>query len=439
MSGSQKAAKATQMLKANVGSLLTEYINQNRRSEKAYQRALKGLPGGTTRAVLESDPFPLVAKSAEGPNLTSIDGKTYIDFVSDFTAGLFGHSNKVIQDAIIGAVTNGFSLGAVTELEAQLSESIKQRFPSIDLVRYCNSGTEANTYAIAAGLAFTGRKKVMVFDRGYHGGTLNFSTPANPMNIPHNYVFGTYDEIAETQSVLSAEVGVILIEPMQSSGGMRPASQEFLEYLRTAADALGAVLIFDEVVTSRLDYHGLQGRLGIRPDLTTLGKFHGGGLPFGAFGGRREIMEQFDPKSTSPIKLHHSGTFNNNIFTMTAAVAAVRVFTKEEVDRINVLGEKLRDGINEIILEAGLERSLIAVGVGSCVGIGFLSAAADDLRDAFYFHHLNRGLWFGRRGFACLNFAHQESRIEKALRSTKDFAQQYRQIILDIESPETKL
>lgn len=278
----------------------------------------------------------------------------------------------------------------------------------------------------------------MIFDKGYHGGTLNFSTPTNPMNIPHEYVFGTYNDIAATQSVLSREIGVILVEPMQSSGGMRPASQEFLSFLRTAADTLGAVLIFDEVVTSRLDYHGLQGRYGIQPDLTTLGKFHGGGLPFGAFGGRKAIMDQFDTKSPASKKLHHSGTFNNNIFTMSAAVAAVQVFTKEEVDRINTLGEALRDLIHKTFLDEGLERSLIAVGVGSCVGIGFLCAAADELRDVFYFHLLSRGFWFGRRGFACLNFAHEESHIDALLHSIKDFAQQYRQLIVDLEVVEAK-
>lgn len=174
MPTSQTAAKAAQQLKAHIDSLITEYINQNPCSQKAHARALESLPGGTTRAVLESDPFPIVVKSAEGPNLTSIDGKTYVDFVSDFTAGLFGHSNKVIQNAIIKAASNGFSLGAVTELEAELSENIKLRYPSIHLVRYCNSGTEANTYAIAAGLAYTGQKKVTELPAAYlHGYLLN--------------------------------------------------------------------------------------------------------------------------------------------------------------------------------------------------------------------------------------------------------------------------
>lgn len=147
-------------LGSKLEALRAQFIEQNPLSKEAAQRARCGLPGGTTRSVLQSDPFPIAIKSAHGATLTSVDGREYVDFVSDFTAGLFGHSNDAIRDAVVCAASGGFSLGAVTELEARLSESIRGRFPSIELVRFCNSGTEANTYALAAALAHTGRDKV---------------------------------------------------------------------------------------------------------------------------------------------------------------------------------------------------------------------------------------------------------------------------------------
>lgn len=178
-------------------------------------------------------------------------------------------------------------------------------------------------------MAYTNSKKILVFDHGYYGGTLSFSSVLNRLNTSYDVVVGTYDDIEKTRSLLSdKEIGVIILEPMQLAGGMRPASREFLAFLREEADTHSSFIIFDEVVTSRLSYSGMQGVFGIRPDMTTLGKYLGGGLPFGAFGGRAEIMAQFDPQSRTSTKLFHSGTFNNNIFTMSAGVAAARLVTR---------------------------------------------------------------------------------------------------------------
>ncbi|KAL2814185.1 putative acetylornithine aminotransferase [Aspergillus granulosus] len=408
-------------LQKKLEDAVANFVSQNPSSKKAIGRASESLPGGTTRAVLESDPFPLVVSSGSGSTLTSIDGESYVDFVSDFTAGLFGHSHPDLQKAITQAAQNGFSLGAVTELEAQLSESIKDRFQSIDLIRYCNSGTEANTYAIGTALAYTNRKKVLVFDHAYHGGCLSFGEAKNELNVPYDFVVGTYGDIEKTRAVLSFDIGAIIIEPMQSAGGMRPAGKEFLVFLREAANTLGAVLIFDEVVTSRLDFHGLQGVVGVTPDMTTLGKYLGGGLSFGAFGGKKEIMAQFDGQSDSRRKLSHSGTFNNNIFTMTAAVAASKIVTKERINQLNALGDKVRQGIAAIVNDAGKPGQVIPLGVGSCVGIYFPGEDGNLLRELCFFYLLSKGLWIGRRGFLALNFAHDEADIDRFLESFREF------------------
>ena len=417
--------KPSETQQSKLDELIADFISQNPGSKKAIDRARQGIPGGTTRAVLESDPFPLVAKSGRGATLTSVDDRTYVDFQSDFTAALFGHSHPDLQQAIAQTARNGFSLGAVTELEGQLSESLRERFPSIDQVRFCNSGTEANTFAIAAGLAYSGRQKVLVFDHGYHGGTLSFGTLPNALNLPHDFIVGVYDSIEKTQPLLSGDIGVIIVEPMQSAGGLRPASRDFMQFLRRAADTLGAVLIFDEVVTSRLDYHGLQGTLGIRPDMTTLGKYIGGGLPFGAFGGKADIMVQFDPRSNAPTKLAHSGTFNNNVFTMNAAIAASKLVSKEAIERINGLGDRFRRGVKDALAKADKAAAVVLLGVGSCVGLHFPGTDGNILREILFFHLLSRGFWIGRRGFLALNFAHTEADVDAVVAGFAEFLDLY--------------
>ncbi|KAH6695498.1 pyridoxal phosphate-dependent transferase [Plectosphaerella plurivora] len=418
------APLSVEALQLKLNQAVTGFISKNPSSWIASQRAQKGLPSGTTRAVLAVNPFPLIVKSGHGATLTSLDDDTYIDFQSDYTAGLFGHSHPDIKAAIVQATNGGFNLGAVTTLEAELGESIKARFPSIDTIRFCNSGTEANMYAIAAALAYTGRKKILIFDSGYHGGSLSFSEGVNPLNIPHDYVLGAYNDIEKTRSVLSGEIGVIVVEPMQSAGGMRPADEEFLRYLRRAADVLGCLLIFDEVVTSRLDYGGLQGRYQIFPDITTLGKYLGGGLPFGAFGGKKQIMEQFDPTSGAATKLFHSGTFNNNTFTMSAGVAAAKIVTKEAIERTNALGDRVRRGINE--MAADRRDRIVAIGIGSCVGIRFLEGTTSPvLKELLFFHMISHGFWIGRRGFVSLSFANTQEHVDRFLDAFRNFLQLY--------------
>lgn len=192
---------------------------------------------------------------------------------------------------------------------------------------------------------------------------------------------------------------------------MIPGSKEFLSFLREKASEAGALLVFDEVITSRVHYHGLQGLHGITPDLTTLGKYLGGGFSFGAFGGRSDVMAMFNP--TSAAALSHSGTFNNNIFTMSAAVRAFELVNEESIARMNGLGDMLRDGGNDAAREAGLPMKL--TGLGSAVGFHFSGEKGAVLRDALYFLLLEKGMMIGRRGFVSLNLVHEKGHIERLL------------------------
>lgn len=256
--------------------------------------------------------------------------------------------------------------------------------------------------------------------RGYHGSTLSFPVGQIPRtNLPHEFVIGEYNDIAATRQLLHHEIGAIIVEPLQSAGGVIPATREFLQFLRDAATTLDAVLIFDEVVTSRLDYQGLQGFHKITPDMTTLGKWIGGGFSFGCFGGRRDIMEQFNP--SKPNHLAHSGTFNNNVFTMTAGIAGLQIVSAEEIARMHAMGERLRTGINELVSGAGLGSRMGAQGFGSVIGIKFLGGESETWGDMFYFEMLKRHIAVGRRGFVALDLMHTDDHINDFLQAVKQF------------------
>ncbi|EED16131.1 acetylornithine aminotransferase, putative [Talaromyces stipitatus ATCC 10500] len=339
------------------------YIERNPKSRIAYENSFAYLPGGNTRTVIHADPFPLTFASGEGSTLTSVDGHKYVDLLGEFSAGIFGHSNPRIANAITDAMTRGWNYGGTCTYEKELASKVCERFgPSgLQLVRFTNSGTEANTMAIATAQNVTGKKKILVFSSGYHGGTLVFplavmkGETVAPMNLPHDFVYAPYNNISETREILDHlpqdSLAAILVEPIQGSGGCRPADRRFLNFLRTEADERKALLIMDEVMASRLGYSGYSAEMNIRADIMTLGKYLGGGMTIGAFGGRRDIMELFDPTKS---KLFHPGTYNNNVFSMAAGITGLDIYDASEVDRLNNLGEKLKTDIQAILMNHGL-------------------------------------------------------------------------------------
>ncbi|EAT78960.1 hypothetical protein HBI56_164500 [Parastagonospora nodorum] len=389
------------------------YIKTNPGSAAIFNTATSVMPGGNTRTVLHHTPFPLVLESGKGTMVTSKDSKEYIDFVSEYSAAMYGHSHPKLHEAINEAMERGMQLGSVMGKEAEFATLIQKRFPSMELMRFTNSGTEATTMAVAAALAFTGRKKLIVFRNGYHGSTLSFGDSSGPnLNLPHDIIIAPYNDIATTQPLITTDIGAIIVEPLQSAGGCIPGTCEFLHFLRDAATASGAILIFDEIVTSRLDYHGMQGYWDITPDMTTLGKYIGGGFSFGCFGGRRDIMAQFDPRHAG--HLSHSGTYNNNVFTMLAGIAGAKLITPEEIARINTLGDRTRKGIQDIVDAKGVA-GFKAVGFGSAVGMQIQGSAAGVMRDVIYFHLLRQGIVIARRGFLMFNLMHTDEHVDEFL------------------------
>lgn len=402
-------------LKSALGEVEQRYVAANPKSFERFEAARSFMPGGNTRTVLHFDPFPLGVVKGEGARIEDLDGHIYTDFLGEYSAGIFGRSNPVIQAAIREAVDGGMTLGAPNRWEGPFAELICNRFPSIELVRFTNSGTEANLMALGAARAFTKRDKVLVFDGGYHGGVLYFGSRNSPVNAPFDYVFATYNDTEQTLGQIrehANDLAAILIEPMMGSGGCMNAEPEFLKALRDAATEYGIVLIFDEVMTSRMSSGGLQKRVGIIPDMTSLGKYLGGGCSFGAFGGRRDIMALFDP--TSPSYLSHAGTFNNNVLTMAAGYAALsQVFTEEVADRLYHKGEALKRTLNKIA--ADKETTIQVTGSGSIMCIHSVSGkllrpadAKDPLGARGNLLHLEilmRGYVFAQRGYISLNLA----------------------------------
>ena len=385
----------------------------NPRSGKAYAHACAVMPGGNTRTVLHFEPYPLVMAKGDGARLVDIDGHAYTDFLGEYSAGLYGHSHPVIHDAVVSALTDGIVLCAPNRFEATLAAALTARFPSCERVRFTNSGTEANMMALNASRVVTDRSHVMVFAGAYHGGVLYFVHGAHPINAPYPLVIGEYNDIDGTLNLIenhAARLAAILIEPMMGAGGAIAGDREFLQALRDAADRHGIVLIFDEVMTSRLSPGGVQALRDVRPDLTTFGKYLGGGLTFGAFGGRAEIMQQFDPRraDASP----HAGTFNNNALTMAAGLAGLtKLYTPEVAVRHNAAGDRFRERLNERALKHNLPVQITGLGSIMCMHFqsGPIRRPADtdmtdpNLRVLFHLEMLHRGYYLAQRGFMSLS------------------------------------
>ena len=394
-------------------------------------RANAVMPGGNTRSVLRFDPFPFRVERAAGQHLWDVDGHRYLDLLGNYTAGLLGHSPQPVLDAARGALESGWALGSVHNDEVRLAELLVGRFPSLEQLRFTNSGTEANLMALALATHHTGRSKIVVFANGYHGGVLTFGAGTNPVNVPHDWLILPYNDVAAARDAFDEhhnEIAAVLVEPMQGSGGCIPGDPEFLAELRVLCSDRGALLIFDEVMTSRFATGGAQEMLGVTPDLTTLGKYLAGGLTFGAFGGRRDVMRAFDPSAGGT--LGHAGTFNNNVTSMAAGVAALtEVLTPERLTATNARGDALRVRLNELFNAHNLP--MCVTGTASLMNVhgtaGPVHSAADlhdsddRWKELLFFHLLDAGVYIARRGFIALSIEVTDDDIDTMIGSVESF------------------
>jgi glutamate-1-semialdehyde 2,1-aminomutase len=411
------------------------YVTSAPASLARYVDATTVMPGGNTRTVLHYAPFPLAMTRAKGCRMWDADGREFIDFLGEYTAGLYGHSHPVIRAALDRALDNGISFGASNMTEARFARAVCDRF-GLERVRFTNSGTEANLLAMSLGRIFTRRKKILVFNGSYHGAVFGFAGGGSPVNVPFDYVLAPYNDIETTRELITEDIALVILEPMVGSGGCIQATPEFLTMLRAETTKAGALLILDEVMTSRLAPGGLQSVHGIKPDLTTFGKYIGGGMSFGAFGGRAEIMDLFDPRR--PDALPHAGTFNNNILTMTAGLTGlIEVYTPDAAHALNARGDALRDRLNALCQKAGAPVQF--TGRGSMLAVHTLrgpitspdiAAKADPrLKELFFFDLLAHGIWLARRGMITLSLPIGDTECDALVAAVEEFLSARRSLL----------
>jgi len=418
------------------------YAAANPKSREADKQAEQYMPGGNTRNVLYHEPFPLTMAAGEGAELVDLDGHRYTDFVGEFSAGLFGHSDPDIKTAIHEGLDHGIAIGGSTKYERELARLLCERFPSLEQLRFCNSGTEAGLMAITTARLVTGRDKILVFNGAYHGGVLKFPTGLSRFNAPYDYVLAEYNDSEGTSELIRRigdQLAAVIVEPILGAGGSIPGSRAFLQMLRETTREVGAVLIFDEVKSARIGPGGVQGMLGITPDLTTLGKIIAGGLPTGAFGGSADLMACFNPKNESSWK--HAGTFNNNVCSMAAGVAAMgKVFTPKRATEFFDWTEAFRQSLNGLFVEKSVP--MVCNGMGSMFAIHFSdkplermvirSADCHALNALMHMELLLEGVLICGRGDFFLSLPMNESHLDRARDALTGFIDRHHGLIASV-------
>jgi glutamate-1-semialdehyde 2,1-aminomutase len=364
-----------------------------------------------------------------------VDGHTYLDLCGEYSAGMFGHSHPIITKAMHSAIDSGVALGGVNRYEGRLAKLFCSHFSSIEKIRFSNSGTEANLTALALVKAYTKRNTILVFKGGYHGGLATFGddkVTANSMNAPHNFVIAPYNDIQALNEIVAKhkdDLACIFLELMQGSSGCLPADIDFVKAIRVKATETGAILMFDEVMTSRMSVGGLQKLIGVTPDMTTLGKYYGGGgQNFGAFGGKSEIMSIIEPGH--PGGAYHSGTYNNNVTTMAAGVAVLEeVWTEEAASALFKTGEWLQGELQRVSKE--VSSTLKVTGIGSLMALHFSSkevrSAADvqasetTVRELFFFDMLKKGFYLAQRSKVSLMTVTTKEELETFVEAVRQF------------------
>jgi glutamate-1-semialdehyde 2,1-aminomutase len=415
-------------------------------SAALHDDARRYFPGGATRSVALYQPYPVYIAEGCGDLVRDVDGNWYLDHLGNFGSMIHGHAHPIIVGAINEQVARGTDFGSPTELHIAMARELTRRVPSIERLRFTTSGTEAVLYAIRAARAFTSKTKILKFEGSYHGGYDSVSVSVDPganarawplgapssSGLPPDVVEQTlvapFNDLARATDIIvahRAELAAVIVEPV-TVRGMIPADVDFLHGVRDLTRDLGIVLIADEVVTLRLAFGGAQAMFDIVPDLTTLGKIIGGGLPVGAIGGRGDVMAGFDPASARPV--HHSGTFAGNAATMAAGLAALALLTDAEIQRINALGDRLRAALGDAAAAAGVAAQV--TGLGSLVGVHFAGQPVRDYRSALrgdralaarlHLALLNRGIYARAGGSFFLSTPMGEPEINETVTAFRE-------------------
>lgn len=415
-------------------------------SQRLFEEACRYIPGGTSRIHYFYEPSPIYARSGAGCRLTDVDGVTRLDLVNNMTSLIHGHAHPGILAAIAEQMTRGTAWSEPGEEEVRLARHLVERVPSIERIRFGNSGTEGVMMAVKLAREFTGRHKIAKFEGFYHGyydyiqvsvksGPANWGPESEPSSVPNSgglspgvlgevvtVPFNNPDALAALLATHGPSLAAFLVDPLASQAGSPIPAPGFLDLLTELTRQHGIVLIYDEVVSFRLGYGGAQERYGGTPDLTALGKIIGGGLPIGAVGGRADIMSLVDP-TKGPPRVLSGGTFSANPLTMVAGLAAMEAYTRAEVDRVNALGARMRERMNALFL--GRHEPMFAAGDGSMSRILLMQEPVRNYRHfvqasgpakrlaALHAQLLDEGVIITRMGTQCISTPMREADVDE--------------------------
>ncbi len=419
-----------------------------------FNRAKAVFPDGTTRVTVERDPFPTYARRGEGAYLVDVDGNRFLDLNNNFTTLIHGHGFAPVSEVVVGLLNSGTCFANPTEHEIGLAELLTARIPAMERLRFVNSGTEAVMFAIKAARAFTGRPAIARIEGAYHGAydwaeAGQSVSPGNsgwdqfPVAIPayrgapqsviddvHLLRFNDADGLERRLSAVRDRVACVLIDPMPSRAGLMSPDPAFVAALSETATKYGILIVADEVLNLRQGYAGASARYGLKPDLITAGKIIGGGFPIGAIGGREEVMRVFGAEDVRPL-LPQGGTFSANPISMAAGRVAMEALTPEVFDRLEAMGNRVRDGLRASIVRR--DAPLSVTGAASLFRIHPTRIAPTEYRDAYLRaegaglmrrlsrHFLESGILLPYAAAACLSTAMVDSDIERVLSAFDDF------------------
>jgi glutamate-1-semialdehyde 2,1-aminomutase len=423
---------------------IDDYKAKTGRSRELFEEALGVMPGGNSRTTTFFDPYPFYITRGEGPRIWDADGVERLDFNGNYTSLILGHANPRVVEAVAAAAARGMSFPGPTEHEIRLADILTRRIPSMEVVRFTNSGTEATMHAVRVARAFTGRAKIAKFEGAYHGthdwvlvsvspdpaaaGRRTRPRPVAwssgvPAAVLKHVVVLPWNDTEACVAILEKhgpDLAALVIDPMLSNGGMIPPREGFLEALRETTRRLGILLLFDEVITFRAAPGGAQERFGIRPDLTTLGKIIGGGLAVGAFGGRADVMNYYDPRGGRS-RVIHGGTFNANPLTMAGGVATMEQLTPEAYRRLDALGDRLREGVSRLFRDRGVPGQV--TGFGSLFWLHWTARRLTDYRSArpqdpeaplrTFMKLVNDGVLLSQRGLGACSLAMSDADVDR--------------------------